>query len=150
MAAVLIRYDPLDGRGAAFLGVAALLRGRLMSFRRDRLSQGFTLVELLVVVAIVGVLMALLLPAVQLARESSRRASCANNLRQMGRGLGYFHDSHGVLPPGAIGGTSADAAEVRKKFSIAAKTDHGWGAFLLPFVEQKSLYDQYKWGFDWR
>src|SRR5262245_61880490 len=115
-----------------------------------RSKHGFSLVELLVVLAILGVLMALLLPAVQMARESGRRTYCANNMRQLGRGLELFHDSQTVLPPGAVAGTSADAALVRKKFSITADTDHGWGPFLLPFIEQKALYERYHWDADWR
>ena len=63
-----------------------------------RLSRGFTLVELLVVIAIIGVLVALLLPAVQFARESSRRAQCLNNQRQLGLAFHTFHDATRQLP----------------------------------------------------
>ncbi len=88
---------------------------------------GFTLVELLVVIAIVGVLIALLLPAVQAARESARRMSCANNLRQIGIAVHNYHDTLGELPPGKIDGTQ-----------------FGWAALILPYVEQgnvRSLLD---------
>jgi prepilin-type N-terminal cleavage/methylation domain-containing protein len=120
----------------------------LHSLQRSR--RGFTMVELLVVVAIIGVLVALLMPAVQMARESARRVSCTNNMRQIGRGLEYFHDANGVLPPGAISGKTSAAKQVRAKFSIKGETDQGWGQFLLPFIEQKNLYDKYRWDFDWR
>src|SRR5262249_32059381 len=61
----------------------------------------FTLIELLVVIGIMGVLMILLLPAVQSARESSRRASCSNNLRQLGLGAQEYHNAHGDFPNGS-------------------------------------------------
>jgi prepilin-type N-terminal cleavage/methylation domain-containing protein len=115
----------------------------MLRHRNVRPRRGFTLVELLVVIAIIGVLVALLLPAVQSARESARRMQCSNNVKQIGLGLHMFHDVHGFLPPGAV--TVANA-----KLQIPTGVLHGWGVFLLPYVEQKSLYDKYRLDKDWR
>jgi prepilin-type N-terminal cleavage/methylation domain-containing protein len=112
-------------------------------FRSRRTQNGFTLVELLVVIAIIGVLVALLLPAVQSAREASRRMQCSNNLKQVGLALHSFHDSHGFLPPGGV--TAAEP-----KLQIPSGVNHGWAVFLLPYVEQKTLYDRYRLDKDWR
>lgn len=98
-----------------------------------RRAKGFTLVELLVVIAIIGVLVALLLPAVQAAREAARRASCSNNLRQIGIGLHLYHDVHRTFPPGGV---------EWRPFNDPSKRQLAWSVFLLPFVEQGNLYEQ--------
>jgi prepilin-type N-terminal cleavage/methylation domain-containing protein len=118
----------------------------IASFRRRR--RGFTLVELLVVIAIIGVLVALLLPAVQAARESARRMQCSNNIRQIGLALHNFHDVNQALPPGGVA-TAAGPTIAHTKFSIPTNVIHGWAAFIYPYMEQKSLSDQYHWDKNW-
>lgn len=90
---------------------------------------GFTLVELLVVMAIIGILVSIILPAVQQAREAARRAQCKNNLKQLGLALHNFESQHQTLPPGWLV-TDWEEAE------------YGWAAFLLPFMEESNLYER--------
>jgi prepilin-type N-terminal cleavage/methylation domain-containing protein len=111
--------------------------------------RGFTLVELLVVIAIVGLLVALLLPAVQAAREAARRIQCTNHLKQFGVALHNFHDVKKAIPPGAVDG-GGSPSEANVKFNIPLNVTHGWGPFMLPYVEQQSVFDQYRWDRDWR
>jgi prepilin-type N-terminal cleavage/methylation domain-containing protein/prepilin-type processing-associated H-X9-DG protein len=109
--------------------------------RKSRL--GFTLVELLVVMAIIGVLVALLLPAVQAARESARRARCANNLRQLALGCHNHEQVLGTLPRGGTEpGLPVPAGANDESCCGENGAYWSWIARLLPFIEQDNLYKQ--------
>lgn len=94
---------------------------------------GFTLIELLVVIGVIALLVALLLPAVQAAREAARRTQCLNNLKQIGLALHNYHDQHRTLPP----------ASIRPAGFEDNGRDHPrgtWTISILPGLEQSALY----------
>lgn len=98
----------------------------------NKQSTGFTLIELLVAIAIIGVLIALLLPAVQAARETARLSQCKNNLRQIGLAMHNFESSFGKLPPGYDYLSAPDGNAL----------GYGWAAYILPQLEQQNVYDR--------
>lgn len=100
----------------------------------DRLS-GFTVIELLVSMAVIVVLVALLLPAVQWSREASRRMGCSNNLRQIGLGLHSYHGAHRVLP---FGCGPDDDGLVSSMGTLNARR-YSAQSLLLPFLDQKPV-----------
>ena len=95
--------------------------------------RAFTLIELMVVVAIIGILIALLLPAVQSARESARRSQCTNNLSQLVIGILNYEHAFRVYPPGVINNT----APVK---NLPVGYHHNWLIQTLPFREETILY----------
>jgi prepilin-type N-terminal cleavage/methylation domain-containing protein/prepilin-type processing-associated H-X9-DG protein len=101
---------------------------------RAALRAGMTLIELLVVVAIIGTLVALVLPAVQAARESARRAHCQNNLRQIGVALHIYHGARRQLPMGCV--------DKRISSTNPAGRQLAWSAELLPQLEQPALWQR--------
>jgi prepilin-type N-terminal cleavage/methylation domain-containing protein/prepilin-type processing-associated H-X9-DG protein len=90
--------------------------------------KGFTLVEVIVSIAIIAVLIGLLLPAVQKVREAANRIQCQNNLKQLGLGLHNYHGAFECFPP---------AYE-----AVGFNSGPGWGTFILPYIEQEALGQQ--------
>lgn len=105
--------------------------------RRSSTSRpGFTIIELLVVISIIAILIALLLPAVQQAREAARRVACKNNLKQIGLALHNYESTYRLLPPGYIHRFGPSGSSARR----ANHAGLAWGAMLLPYLEQGDLY----------
>ena len=100
--------------------------------RRSSGKHGFTLVELLVVLAIIAILVGLLLPAVQAAREAARRVQCKNNLHQIGLALHNYHGAFRRFPP----------QRTRNGF-------HGWAIFTLPYIENQNVREAYRMTYRW-
>src|SRR5262249_7510890 len=114
-------------------------------------ASGFTLIELLVVISIIGVLIALLLPAVQAAREAARRSSCVNNLKQIGVAIHNYANAVGVYPPGyvsAINPAVTDACDQDNENAHGVDLGSGWawGSMLLPQMEQQALFNSINFG----
>lgn len=98
----------------------------------DVRPSGFTLVELLVVITIIGVLTALLLPAVQSAREAARRLECLNHLKQIGLAIHGYEGSHGVFPP-----------------AYTRQPQHFMLTYILPYADQRPVFDRYRFDRNW-
>lgn len=100
---------------------------------RTRKRGGFTLVELLVVVAIIGILISMMLPAIQAAREAARRLTCRNNLTNLGLALQNYQNAHEVLPPG-VTDPKGPIRNVPRGLHV------GWLVQVLPYIEEEVTF----------
>ena len=131
------------------------LRFLRLSSRR-RLLRGITLVELLAVITIIAVLVALLLPALQTARESTRRIQCLSRIRQLGLAVINFEMSHSKLPPGGYisriapgahpnceRSYHANVSDCFDAFGVNGGPTYSWMVLILPFLEEAALFDKF-------
>ena len=125
--------------------------GRAGCFRADRKQssrrRAFTLVELLVAIAIIATLIGLLLSAVQGARESARRTHCMNNMRQIGLAFQVSHDARRYYPAAMF---SAKAAALQPKpTGNPLGREHSWRILVMPFLEEQAAATAYSWNRHW-
>ena len=115
--------------------------------KRHMQQSAFTLVELLVVIAIIGILIGMLLPAVQSVREAARRTTCLNNIKQLSLACLNYESGFSEFPPGinarGTGITRNGAIRSEPNDSTQAQ-EIGWGVFILPYIEQDNLNNQLK------
>ncbi len=97
-------------------------------------SRGFTAIEFIVSISIIFILLAILMPGIQKARDTARSTQCQNNFKQIALALHNYHDAHQTLPPGYISIMGIDGNQLNNEW--------GWGAFLLPYLDQAPLYER--------
>jgi prepilin-type N-terminal cleavage/methylation domain-containing protein len=138
-------------RGASPVNLMAACESdaRLCRAARRRPLHGFTLIELLVVIGIIGVLVALLVPAVQSARESGRRTACSNNIRQLAIAVLGYESANGCFPPAIVGsgicttdGTGGSTTQAPAMSVTNCVANMSGMVYLLPHLEQTALFEQ--------
>ncbi len=114
-----------------------------------RARLGFTLVELMVVIVIMAILMGLLLPGLQYAREAARTTRCENNLKQLGLACLNYERGHGGLPPASIYPKYITSNANITVSTLGDTTRVGWLWLILPYLEQSNIADQYHFDVPW-
>lgn len=151
-----VRFVRIGGRPKGWCVAAVCDRRRCTMRRVDSGVMGFTLIEVLVAISVFAVLLAIVMPSIQRAREAARRAQCLNNLRQIGIALHNYHDQARMLPPSVIwrgppgephaGGTLPVGWVDRVAIGEPIETDRvcaNWLILLLPMLDQAPLYQAY-------
>ncbi len=121
--------------------IEATMHSRWCKVRRSSRRGGFSLVELLVVIAILGAIVGLLLPAVQRARESSRRIACGNQIKNMGLAVISYESGRKAYPPGW------DARPLNA--SLPSGNGFAWSAYVLPYLEESAIFNQIDFNKPW-
>src|SRR5215475_10750859 len=130
------------------MSATAPLRGaiqkriRIPLVDRENPTRGFTLVELLVVMAIIGTLISLLLPAVQAARSSARNTECRNHIKQLGLAISNYEGANKKLPPAGLCGDRIEDT-IEGPFNPRGGQMLSWVVLVLPYMEETSLYRQF-------
>jgi prepilin-type N-terminal cleavage/methylation domain-containing protein len=121
---------------------------KTFSSRNLKARQAFTLVELLVVIAIIGILIGMLLPAVQQVREAARRSKCLNNMRQVGLALHNYESAHMAFPASRSEPDDIDLPSSVSN-SNGQSSFQSWTTVILPFIEQGNLAENYNFTEAW-